>query len=154
MQQNAASYPGLHCLLLIQQFLDTKLGSKLYLSIFRTGMVRSEVSKYLTLVLLNQDQPCLCKQCRSRSVGFFRRSGSALFAINVLFICAGLSGPLLFPRIPFHTMCRRYVSNNTFTVFTGVVGWGKGVFYLTSPGRSADIGLQLGIACYPFSRWG
>ena len=27
---------------------------------------------YLTLVLLNPDIPCLCKQCRSRSVGFFR----------------------------------------------------------------------------------
>ena len=27
-------------------------------------------SLYLTLVLLNQDIPCLCKQCRFRSVGF------------------------------------------------------------------------------------
>ena len=27
----------------------------------------------LTLVLLNPDIPCLCKQCRSRSVGFWRR---------------------------------------------------------------------------------
>ena len=26
----------------------------------------------LTLVLLNPNIPCLCKQCRSRSVGFFR----------------------------------------------------------------------------------
>ena len=26
----------------------------------------------LTLVLLNPDIPCLCKQCRSRSVGFWR----------------------------------------------------------------------------------
>ena len=26
----------------------------------------------LTLVLLNPDVPCLCKQCRSRSVGFWR----------------------------------------------------------------------------------
>ena len=26
----------------------------------------------LNLVLLNQDIPCLCKQCRSRSAGFFR----------------------------------------------------------------------------------
>ena len=34
----------------------------------------------LTLVLLNPDIPCLCKQCRSRSVGFW--SGSALFAIK------------------------------------------------------------------------
>ena len=28
----------------------------------------------LTLVLLNPDIPCICKQCRSRSVGFWRRS--------------------------------------------------------------------------------
>ena len=27
----------------------------------------------LTLVLLNPDVPCFCKQCRSRSVGFWRR---------------------------------------------------------------------------------
>ena len=27
---------------------------------------------FLTLVLLNSDMPCLFKQCRSRSVGFFR----------------------------------------------------------------------------------
>ena len=27
---------------------------------------------FLTLVLLNPDRPCFCKQCRSRSVGFFR----------------------------------------------------------------------------------
>ena len=29
-------------------------------------------STNLTLVLLNPDIPCLCKQCRSRSVGFWR----------------------------------------------------------------------------------
>ena len=30
------------------------------------------ITKYsLTLVVLNPDIPCLCKQCRSRSVGFF-----------------------------------------------------------------------------------
>ena len=34
----------------------------------------------------------------------------------------------------------------------GVVGCGKDVMYLTSPGHPADIGLQLGMACYPFSR--
>ena len=34
---------------------------------------------YLTLVLLNPDIPCPSKQCRSRSVGFWR---SALFAIK------------------------------------------------------------------------
>ena len=31
MLQNVASHLGLHCLPLIQQFLDTTLGSKLYL---------------------------------------------------------------------------------------------------------------------------
>ena len=34
----------------------------------------------------------------------------------------------------------------------GVVGWCEGVMYLMSPGRPADIGLQLGKACYPCSR--
>ena len=33
----------------------------------------------------------------------------------------------------------------------GVVGCGEDVVYLTSPGRSTDIGLQLGKACYPCS---
>ena len=42
----------------------------------------------LTLVLLNPDMPCLCKQCRSISVGFWRSHseanwyGSALFAVH------------------------------------------------------------------------
>ena len=40
----------------------------------------AELQILLTLVLLNPDMPCLCKQCRFRSVGFF--SGSALFAIQ------------------------------------------------------------------------
>ena len=34
----------------------------------------------------------------------------------------------------------------------GVVGWCEGVMYLMSPERPADIGLQLGKACYPCSR--
>ena len=40
----------------------------------------------LILVLLNPDIPCLCKQCRSRSVGFKEAhwSGSALFAIHCM----------------------------------------------------------------------
>ena len=36
----------------------------------------------LTLVLLNPDMPCLYKECRSRSVGFCRSPGSALFVIE------------------------------------------------------------------------
>ena len=34
----------------------------------------------------------------------------------------------------------------------GVVGWCEGAVYLTSLGRPADIGLQLGKTCYPCSR--
>ena len=34
----------------------------------------------------------------------------------------------------------------------GVIGWCKGVVYLTSLGRPIDIGLQLGKACYPCNR--
>ena len=36
-------------------------------------------------------------------------------------------------------------------VLCGVVGFGEGVVYLTSLVRPADIGLQLGKACYPYS---
>ena len=35
------------------------------------GSIISEHWVMLKLVLLNQDMPCLCKQCRSRSVGFW-----------------------------------------------------------------------------------
>ena len=49
----------------------------------------------LTLVLLNWDMPWLCKQCRSRSVGFLEAnwSGSALFVIQYvnLYQQSGLS---------------------------------------------------------------
>ena len=34
----------------------------------------------------------------------------------------------------------------------GVVRYGEGVVYLSSPGHPIDIGLQLGKACYPCSR--
>ena len=37
-----------------------------------TIYVKSFWLKFLTLVLLNLDIHCLCKQCRSRSVGFWR----------------------------------------------------------------------------------
>ena len=36
----------------------------------------------------------------------------------------------------------------------GLVGWCEGGMYLKSLGRSTDIGLQLGKACYPCSRLG
>ena len=35
-------------------------------------LLRQVYLNILTLVLLNPDIPCLCKQCRSRSVGFCR----------------------------------------------------------------------------------
>ena len=41
MLQNAASHQGLHCLPLIQQFLDTTSGSKCTCSNSRTSMVQS-----------------------------------------------------------------------------------------------------------------
>ena len=44
-----------------------------------------------------------------------------------------------------------YVTN-FITEHQGVVGCGKGVVYLTSPGCQTDIGLKLGKACYPCSR--
>ena len=42
----------------------------------------------LTLVMLNLDIPCLCKQCSSRSVGFWEANwfGSALFAIQYAYL--------------------------------------------------------------------
>ena len=41
-------------------------------TLFVTFYLRSCPSNLVTLVLLNQNIPCLCKQCRSRSVGFWR----------------------------------------------------------------------------------
>ena len=41
---------------------------------------------------------------------------------------------------------------NHLLIIDGVVGCGKGVMYLTSPGRPTDIDLRLGKACYPCSR--
>ena len=51
------------------------------------------------------------------------------------------------------TVChsRKYFKKQLYKK-QGVVGWCEGVMYLMSPGRSADIGLQLGKACYPCSR--
>ena len=58
------------------------------------NQVRSANSLILTLVLLNPDISYLYKQCRSRSVGFWRSqlseeaiwSGSALFAIKYVIL--------------------------------------------------------------------
>ena len=47
--------------------LYTTTGCILYFFHFQNSY-----SKELTLVLLNPDIPCLCKQCRFRSVGFWR----------------------------------------------------------------------------------
>ena len=44
------------------------------------------------------------------------------------------------------------MSTFCFLIKAGVVGWCEGAVYLTSPGCPADIGLQLGKACYSCSR--
>ena len=54
-------------------------------------------------------------------------------------------GPVILPYI-LNTICW---INGTPGI---LVGWCEGVMYLMSPGRPADIGLQLGKACYPCSR--
>ena len=47
--------------------------SKIWMSILLTAMLAASSWRgFLTLVLQNQDRSCLCKQCRSRSVGFWR----------------------------------------------------------------------------------
>ena len=60
----------------LQERLIKKLGPNAYPFYFDVStvlMCNSEVSKWhLSLVLLNPDMPCLCKQYRSRSVDFFR----------------------------------------------------------------------------------
>ena len=43
-----------------------------YILVFWCILYQPKVVSCLTLVLLNSDIPCLCKQCRSRSVGFWR----------------------------------------------------------------------------------
>ena len=48
----------------------------------------------------------------------------------------------------------RISPNKILVLIEGVVGCGKGVVYLASPGRPTDIGLQLGKACCPCSRYG
>ena len=54
----------------------------------------------------------------------------------------------------FRSMLRKYVIciMRATPMLYEVVGWCEGVMYLMSPGRPADIGLQLGKACYPCSR--
>ena len=63
MLQNVAPDQALHCLPLIQQFLDTSSESKMAVLLLQF---------FLTLVLLNSDIPYLCKQCRFSSAGFSR----------------------------------------------------------------------------------
>ena len=50
---------------------------------FNTFLTKINLCSCLTLVLLNPDIPCLCKQCRSRSVGFWRRS-------QLIWICTAI----------------------------------------------------------------
>ena len=55
---------------------------------------KKTLTKTLTLVRLNQDIPCFCKQCRSRSVGFWcseaNWSGSTLFFIKYVNFIASI----------------------------------------------------------------
>ena len=53
-------------------------------------------------------------------------------------------------QILFSGKNKKNITNLSFA--EGVVGWCKGVVYLTSLGRPTDIGLQLGKACYPCNR--
>ena len=67
--------------------------------------------------------------------------------IRKIFTCYPLlSRPMNFDMLPLFS--KRFTSQENM----GVFGCGKGVVYFTSPGRPAEIGLQLGKACYPCSR--
>ena len=55
----------------IRSFL-WRTGEKLSRIIFNYTVLTLAMLNKLTLVLLNPDISCLCKQCRSRSVGFWR----------------------------------------------------------------------------------
>ena len=57
---------------------------------------------------------------------------------------------LFFLYIYIYGEIRKQITDSSY-VSLGVVGWCEGVMYLMSPGRPADIGLQLGKACYPCS---
>ena len=70
--------------------------------------------------------------------GVFISSVSTLSFIFLFLPCPSLSSPLL--SLLF-----------LFSLSLGVVGWCKGIVYLTSAGHPTDIGLQLGKACHPFS---
>ena len=65
--------------------------------------------------------------------------------VEVKFIYWGKKG-LIFHACFFLRILANSTDNN------GVVGWCEGAVYLTSPGCPADIGLQLGKACYSCSR--
>ena len=51
-----------------------------------------------------------------------------------------------------YNTCPKTWNSPFYYLLIEVVGWYEGVMYLMSPGRPADIGLQLGKACYPCSR--
>ena len=61
----------------------------------------------------------------------------------------------MFVKMLAKLLFERAVMLGIFTgnlVLAGVVGCGRGVGYLTSPGRPIEIGFQLGKACYPWGR--
>ena len=79
MPQNVASDLGLHCLPIIQQFWGMSTGSNIDLYKFKDVLQGIKVSQFI-LGKYSKVNPCpaepgytcLCKQCRSRSVGFWR----------------------------------------------------------------------------------
>ena len=80
----------------------------------------------------------------------------SLFCIFTSFLVITWCGNVLSKIVPdswrkYFVIHIAYLMHN-FLEESGVVGLGKGVMYLTSLGCPADIGLQLGKACYPCSR--
>ena len=71
-----------HSGMIIRLCSRANLCQTLHRNIMCMGVIQTKMHKqrncpnisliFLTLVLLNPDIPCLCKQCRSRSVGFWR----------------------------------------------------------------------------------
>ena len=71
----------------------------------------------------------------------------SILMLIILCIC-----PFLFLPYKNQLQISLFLLEPVFKFGMGVVGCGKGVMYLASPGCPTDIGLQLGKACYPCSR--
>ena len=69
MMLNIMTVPKIKKMTLIVSMMMVKM--MLMMTMKATGFMSHNLrNRTLTLVLLNLDVPCLCKQCRSRSVGF------------------------------------------------------------------------------------